>query len=60
MFCSHEGKVFNDKHVSLVIHAGDIVSPAAVEAFTGVKPIAVLGNNDLEIDELTIYRNRKR
>ena len=27
----------------------DIVSPAAVEAFTGVRPTAVLGNNDLEI-----------
>jgi uncharacterized protein len=45
--------LFNDKHVSFVIHAGDIVSPEAVEAFTGVKLIAVLGNNDLEIDGLT-------
>ena len=45
--------LFNDKHVSFVIHAGDIVSPEAVEAFTGVKLIAVLGNNDLEVDGLT-------
>ena len=29
--------LFNDTHVSFVIHAGDIVSPRAVEAFTGVK-----------------------
>ena len=36
----------------LVIHAGDIVSPEAVEAFSGVKLIGVLGNNDLEIDGL--------
>jgi uncharacterized protein len=45
--------LFNDKHVSFVIHAGDIVSPEAVEAFAGVKLIGVLGNNDLEIDGLT-------
>ncbi|MGI8833899.1 MAG: metallophosphoesterase family protein, partial [Nitrososphaeraceae archaeon] len=45
--------LFNDKHVSFVIHAGDIVSPEAVEAFTGVKLIAVLGNNDFKVDGLT-------
>jgi uncharacterized protein len=45
--------LFNDTHVSFVIHAGDIVSPRAVEAFTGVKLIGVLGNNDLEINGLT-------
>jgi putative phosphoesterase len=45
--------LFNDKHVSFVIHAGDIVSPEAVEVFAGVKLIGVLGNNDLEIDRLT-------
>jgi putative phosphoesterase len=45
--------LFNDKHVSFVIHAGDIVSPEAVEAFTGMKLIGVLGNNDLEINGLT-------
>ena len=33
--------LFNDKNVSFVIHAGDIVSPEAVEAFAGVKLIAV-------------------
>ena len=45
--------IFNDKNAGLVIHAGDIVSPEAVEAFSGVKLIGVLGNNDLEIDGLT-------
>jgi putative phosphoesterase len=45
--------IFNDKNVGLVIHAGDIVSPEAVEAFNGVKLIGVLGNNDLEIEGLT-------
>jgi putative phosphoesterase len=45
--------LFSNKNVSFVIHAGDIVSPEAVEAFHGVKLIAVLGNNDLEINGLT-------
>lgn len=45
--------LFSNKNVSFVIHAGDIVSPEAVEAFQGVKLIAVLGNNDLEINGLT-------
>jgi uncharacterized protein len=45
--------LFSNKNVNLVIHAGDIVSPEAVEAFQGVKLIAVLGNNDLEINGLT-------
>ena len=44
--------LFDNKNVSFVIHAGDIVSPEAVEAFFGVKVIAVLGNNDLEINGL--------
>jgi uncharacterized protein len=44
---------FNDKHVKVVIHAGDIVSPATVEAFNGMRLIGVLGNNDLQIHELT-------
>ena len=48
--------LFNDKHVSFVIHACDIVSPEAVKGSAGVRPIAVIGNNDLGIDELTIYR----
>ena len=45
--------LFTDKKVSFAIHAGDVVSPEAVEAFSGVKLIGVLGNNDLEIDGLT-------
>src|SRR5262245_30251008 len=44
--------LFTNKNVSFVIHAGDIVSPEAVKAFLGVKIIAVLGNNDLEVNGL--------
>ena len=44
--------LFNDKNVSFAIHAGDVVSPEAVGAFSRVKLIGVLGNNDLEIDGL--------
>ncbi|MGH9978446.1 MAG: YfcE family phosphodiesterase, partial [Nitrososphaeraceae archaeon] len=45
--------LFNDKHVKVVIHAGDIVSPETVKAFDGMRLIGVLGNNDLQIHELT-------
>jgi predicted phosphodiesterase len=38
---------FLDKHVRIVIHAGDIVSPETVETFDGMILIGVLGNNDL-------------
>jgi uncharacterized protein len=41
--------LFNDRSVSFVIHAGDITSPKAVEAFTEVKLIGVLGNNDVDV-----------
>jgi hypothetical protein len=36
-----------------VIHAGDITTPEAVEAFAGLKMIGVLGNNDLDKKGLT-------
>src|ERR1051325_2647112 len=41
--------VFNDRNVSFVIHAGDITSPKAVEAFAEVKLIGILGNNDVDV-----------
>lgn len=44
---------FKDKNVEIVIHAGDIVSPETVELFEGMRLIGVLGNNDLEVRELT-------
>lgn len=44
--------LFSNRHVNFVIHAGDIVSPKAVEAFAGVKLIGVLGNNDLDVGGL--------
>jgi putative phosphoesterase len=41
-------EIFNSRGVSLVIHAGDVVSPFTVEIFGGLKcPLAgVYGNND--------------
>jgi uncharacterized protein len=44
--------LFSNRHVSFVIHAGDIISPEAVEAFAGVKLIGVLGNNDVDVTGL--------
>jgi putative phosphoesterase len=41
-------KIFNDKKIGYVIHAGDITTPEAVEAFAGLKLIGVLGNNDMD------------
>lgn len=49
---------FNDKHVDLVIHAGDFVSPTAVESFAGVKLVGVLGNNDKDVPGLTSAFNK--
>lgn len=40
---------FNDKHVDVVIHAGDFVNPIAVESLAGVTLVGVLGNNDTDI-----------
>ncbi|MDQ3835314.1 MAG: metallophosphoesterase [Thermoproteota archaeon] len=39
---------FRGKRIDCVLHAGDITTPEAVEAFAGLKTIGVLGNNDLD------------
>ena len=49
---------FNDKHVDIVIHAGDFVSPIAIESHAGVKLVGVLGNNDKDISGLTSAFNK--
>ena len=41
-------KIFREKRIDYVIHAGDITTPEAVEAFAGLKLIGVLGNNDVD------------
>ena len=45
-------KIFNDKKMSYVIHAGDITTPEAVKSFEGLKLIGVLGNNDMDKEGL--------
>src|ERR671910_3654668 len=49
---------FNDKHVEIVIHAGDFTCPTAIESFKGVKLVGVLGNNDKDIPGLTSAFNK--
>jgi putative phosphoesterase len=49
---------FNDKHVDVVIHAGDFVNPIAVKSLVGVKLVGVLGNNDTDIAGLTSTFNK--
>ncbi len=44
-------KIFNERNVELVIHAGDYVFPGVVQEFKalkGAKLVGVLGNNDGE------------
>jgi len=40
--------VFLKEKVDAVLHAGDFVAPSTVAAMEGLKPIAVLGNNEAE------------
>lgn len=49
---------FNDKHVDIVIHAGDFTDPIVIESFKGVKLVSVLGNNDKDIPGLTSAFNK--
>jgi predicted phosphodiesterase len=41
-------QTFKDRGVSLVIHAGDIVSPPALKPFQGMRIAGIFGNNDGE------------
>lgn len=49
---------FNERNVDVVLHAGDFVSPIAVESFAGVKLIGILGNNDRDVPGLTSAFNK--
>ena len=49
---------FNNRQVDLVLHAGDFVSPIAVESFAGIKLVGILGNNDTDIPGLTSAFNK--
>ncbi len=51
-------KEFNERRADIVIHAGDFVSPIAIESFAGVKLIGVLGNNDTDVPGLTSAFNK--
>jgi len=43
-------RVFREQEACTVIHAGDFVSPSAIQAFHEVKLIGVYGNNDVDKD----------
>ena len=51
-------KEFNSRHVDIVIHAGDFISPIAVESFAGIKLVGILGNNDTDIHGLISAFNK--
>ena len=45
-------KIFAERKVDYAIHAGDITTPEAVEAFSSIRLIGVLGNNDIDVERL--------
>jgi uncharacterized protein len=49
---------FKSRHVDVVLHAGDFVSPIAVESFAGIKLVGIVGNNDTNIPGLTSAFNK--
>ena len=49
---------FNSRHADIVLHAGDFVSPIAIESFAGIKLVGILGNNDTDIPGLTSAFNK--
>jgi putative phosphoesterase len=49
---------FENKNVDIVLHAGDFVSPVAIEAFEGIKIVGVLGNNDIDVPGLRSAFNK--
>ena len=46
-------RIFTERKVEYAIHAGDITTPEAVEAFSGMRLIGVLGNNDTDIEAIS-------
>ena len=46
-------RIFAERKVQYAIHAGDITTPEAVEAFSGIKLIGVLGNNDIDVEGIS-------
>jgi uncharacterized protein len=53
-------KLFNNKDLDLVIHAGDLISPFTAQEFQKLDPelVAIFGNNDGERDGLkTAYKD---
>lgn len=52
-------RLFSERKVDLVIHAGDYVSPEAVMAFNGIeRMIGILGNNDVNQEGLDSAFNK--
>lgn len=44
--------VFRERHVDMVVHAGDITSPRMIELFRGFPCRFVLGNGDIDVEYL--------
>ncbi len=45
-------EIFGEKKVDLIVHAGDITSPKMLSLFKGFKCKFVLGNGDIDVEDL--------
>lgn len=50
--------VFKEAGVDLVLHSGDLTSPRMLELFTGLNCRFVLGNGDIDIEDLNAESER--
>lgn len=45
-------KIFTEKEIKMLIHAGDLTSPKMLPLFEGFNCTFVLGNGDIDVEEL--------
>lgn len=51
-------EIFKQKNVDFVVHCGDIISPAMLDAFQGLKMKFIFGNNDGEREGLNLMTGK--
>jgi putative phosphoesterase len=51
-------KIFSENKIDLIIHAGDITSPKMLSLFKEFKCKFVLGNGDIDVEDLNVESKR--
>jgi uncharacterized protein len=46
-------EIFRENNVELIVHAGDLTSPRMLELFNGFPCKIVLGNGDIDVEEIS-------